>query len=60
MSKNTEYQKIERRARTGRIFSNIVIYTLLALWGLVVLFPFYWMLLTSVKSYGSYLSLLHN
>lgn len=54
MSKNTEYQKIERRARTGRIFSNIVIYTLLALWGLVVLFPFYWMLLTSVKSYGSY------
>ena len=54
MSKNTEYQKIERRARTGRIFSNTVIYTLLALWGLVVLFPFYWMLLTSVKSYGSY------
>ena len=54
MSKNTEYQKIERRARTGRIFSNTVIYTLLALWGLVVLFPFYWMLLTLVKSYGSY------
>lgn len=54
MSKNTDYQKIERRARTGRIFSNIVIYTLLVLWGLVVLFPFYWMLLTSVKSYGSY------
>lgn len=54
MSKNTDYQKIERRARTGRIISNIVIYTLLVLWGLVVLFPFYWMLLTSVKSYGSY------
>ncbi len=54
MNKTTDYQKIERRARIGRILSNIAIYTLLTLWGLVVLFPFYWMLLTSVKSYGSY------
>lgn len=54
MSKNMDYQKIEKRARTGRLVSNIIIYTLLALWGLIVLFPFYWMLLTSVKSYGSY------
>ncbi|MDE7222601.1 MAG: carbohydrate ABC transporter permease [Acetatifactor sp.] len=54
MDKTTDYRKIEKRARTGRIISNIVIYTLLALWGLIVLFPFYWMLLTSVKSYGSY------
>lgn len=54
MSQNIDYRKIEKHARTGRIISNIVIYTLLALWGLIVLFPFYWMLLTSVKSYGSY------
>ena len=54
MSKTLDYRKIEQRARTGRIISNIVIYTLLALWGLIVLFPFYWMLLTSVKSYSSY------
>ena len=27
---------------------------LLSIWGLMVLFPFYWMLLTSVKSYNSY------
>ena len=33
---------------------NIAIYALLAVWALVVLFPFYWMLLTSFKSYGSY------
>ena len=26
----------------------------LSLWALIVLFPFYWMILTSVKSYGSY------
>ena len=31
-----------------------LIYVLLTLWALIVLFPFYWMLLTSVKSYGSY------
>ncbi len=31
-----------------------IIYFLLALWALVVLFPFYWMLLSSIKSYASY------
>ena len=31
-----------------------LIYGLLTLWGLLVLFPFYWMLLTSVKSYSAY------
>ena len=33
---------------------NILIYMLLILWGIIVLFPFYWMILTSVKSYGAY------
>ncbi len=31
-----------------------LLYVLLTLWALIVLFPFYWMILTSVKSYGSY------
>lgn len=31
-----------------------IIYVLLALWAVIVLFPFYWMVLTSVKDYGSY------
>lgn len=30
------------------------VYALLTIWGIFVLFPFYWMLLTSVKSYSSY------
>ena len=54
MDRTIDYMKIEKRTRTGKLISNILIYTLLALWGLIVLFPFYWMLLTSVKSYGSY------
>ena len=33
---------------------NIFMYVLLTLWGIIVLFPFYWMILTSVKSYSSY------
>ena len=30
------------------------VYALLGVWALVVLFPFYWMVLTSVKSYSAY------
>ena len=33
---------------------TVLIYILLSVWGIMVLFPFYWMLLTSVKSYGAY------
>ena len=32
------------------------VYALLGVWALVVLFPFYWMVLTSVKSYSAYKS----
>ncbi len=31
-----------------------LIYVFLTFWALIVLFPFYWMLLTSVKDYGAY------
>ena len=31
-----------------------ITYVFLTLWAIIVLFPFYWMLLTSVKSYGAY------
>ena len=34
--------------------NQILIYVLLSFWALVVLFPFYWMILTSVKSYSAY------
>ena len=48
------YEKIERSARAKKRTLKIIIYAFLAIWGLVVLFPFYWMLLTSVKSYSAY------
>ena len=34
--------------------SRALIYFFLAVWALVVLFPFYWMVLTSLKSFASY------
>ena len=54
MGNHTDYEKIEKAARTRTIIRNIVIYSLLTIWGILVLFPFYWMLLTSVKDYGAY------
>ena len=44
-----------RTVRRQRI-RMIVTYALLGVWGVVVLFPFYWMVLTSLKSYGAYSS----
>ena len=35
---------------------KIIAYFGLAVWGLLVLFPYYWMVLTSVKSFGAYVS----
>ena len=48
------YQSIEKKARTRRIVKKTVIYFFLAVWALMVLFPFYWMILTSFKTYSAY------
>ncbi|MBQ6592094.1 MAG: carbohydrate ABC transporter permease [Solobacterium sp.] len=50
----TTFEQIEKKARTKRTALSTVTYILMVLWAIIVLFPFYWMLLTSVKSYGSY------
>ena len=54
MEKPVQYQNLERAAKGKRIARNIIVYTFLTIWGLLVLFPFYWMLLSSLKSYGAY------
>lgn len=54
MDNTMDYEKIEKAAKTRKNVRNVVTYTLLGIWALVVLFPFYWMILTSVKSYGAY------
>ena len=49
-----DYEQIEHRARLRQRIRTTMIYILLVFWAVMVLFPFYWMLLTSVKSYGTY------
>ena len=50
------YTSIERAALLRSRAVKVITYTFLTLWALLVLFPFYWMLLTSVKSYSAYSS----
>lgn len=49
-----DYSQIEKNAQNRKRLQSVITYTLLALWAIVVLFPFYYMILTSVKSYGAY------
>ena len=54
MENTVDYEKIERDAKSRQRVMSIITYVLLGMWAVVVLFPFYWMLLTSVKSYSEY------
>ena len=54
MDNSVDFRRIERTARIREIVRKVVIYTFLAIWAIMVLFPFYWMILSSVKSYSAY------
>lgn len=54
MDNSMDYRRIERSAKTRRTALKIIVYALLTVWAVMVLFPYYWMFLTSVKSYGAY------
>ncbi|MBD5459501.1 MAG: carbohydrate ABC transporter permease [Lachnospiraceae bacterium] len=50
----SDYDKIRRTEKVRGTVFQIITYVFLAFWALIVLFPFYWMVLTSVKSYSAY------
>lgn len=54
MDKHPDYKKIEAKAAAGKTALNVVVYIMLVFWAVMVLFPFYWMVLTSLKGYGAY------
>ena len=54
MNTQESYARIEKTAHTRKVVGRTFTYIFLTFWGLMVLFPFYWMILTSVKSYGAY------
>lgn len=51
---NADYEAIEKSAARRTAVRKTVIYVFLAIWAVMVLFPFYWMILSSVKSYSAY------
>lgn len=54
MEKKIDFEKIEKSAKMQKHLLRAGTYLFLTVWAVMVLFPFYWMLLTSVKSYSSY------
>ena len=54
MAASADLEVLERRSKAGRLTLKTVTYILLGIWALIVIFPFYWMILSSVKSYSAY------
>lgn len=50
----TEFEAQRRAASRKAGLRKALTYLGLSVWAVVVLFPFYWMVLTSLKSYGAY------
>ena len=48
------YVALEKKTKTKNIVLKVLVYVFLIIWAIVVLFPFYWMILTSLKSYSAY------
>ena len=49
-----DYNHVLKAESTRKKALKIAVYTMLTLWAIIVLFPFFWMILTSIKSYGAY------
>ena len=49
-----DYKEVKKKDKRIRAVKNTALYLLLTMWGILILFPFYWMILTSVKNYSSY------
>ena len=54
MEKQTDFSRLNRVAQIRHNVKMSLTYFGLVIWALAVLFPFYWMILTSVKSYSAY------
>ena len=48
------YREYAKKAQVKTVLHRIFTYFCLTLWAVIVLFPFYWMILSSIKSYAAY------
>jgi len=56
MENQNNYTASLRAVQARKRAVKTVTYAFLTLWAILVLFPFYWMILTSIKSYSAYAS----
>ena len=54
MNDAMNYDRAAQSAKLRNAVFKGIVYFFLVIWALIVLFPFYWMILTSIKSYGAY------
>ena len=54
MSNKLKSPNVKNSDSSRQTALKVITYVFLSFWALVVLFPFYWMVLTSIKSYSSY------
>ena len=53
---NTQQRSVASKGNAKKTVTNILVYGFLSLWAVIVLFPFYWMILSSFKDYSEYVS----
>ena len=51
---NNYYEKVTKMEKVSNIIRKTLIYTLLVIWAIMIIFPFYFMILTSIKSSSEY------
>ena len=54
MENNLDIIARHKKKQAKQKIKKTIVYIFLGIWGLIVLFPFYWMLLSSIKSFGEY------
>ncbi len=54
MKSSLDYGALKEKEMLRKRITKGITYALLGIWAIVVLFPFYWMLLSSFKSFGDY------
>ncbi len=54
MTSHKDYENMQQAAKRKSGLIQALTYLGLSIWAVVVLFPFYWMVLTSLKSYSAY------
>ena len=53
-AKTYDVKRVERNAKITKIIVSVIIYIFLGLLAIAILFPFYYMLISSVKTYEEY------